>query len=119
MRGMERAASVALRWAGRIFVLLAVYVLVCSLFLPAGVQVLNPIACPEGLELDNARYALPNGPDNSRLELVCTSPEYSQSAAAKIALVVVGFLTLGLIAVYFSDRLRRGHFRAPQGPTIR
>lgn len=115
---MERAVGIALRWAGRAFVLLAVFVGVCSLFLPAGVQWLNPVACPKGLALDNARYTLPNAPHNAKLELVCTSPSYTESAAHKIILICVTLVTLGLIALYFSERIPRQRHRVPARPPV-
>lgn len=108
-----------MRWAGRAFILLAVYIGVCSLFLPAGVQWLNPVACPKGLELDNARYTLPNAPNNAKLELVCTSPTYTQSAAQKIILIAVVLVTLGLISLYFSERIPRHRHRVPTGPPVK
>ena len=116
---MERTAGLLLRWTGRLFVLGAVFVLVSSFFLPAAVQPLNPVVCPTGTELDNARYAIPGGPDNARLELVCTSPTYTVSAAHKVLLVVIGLVTFGLIALYFSQRLMRPRVRVPTGAVVR
>ena len=105
-----------LRWAGRAFILLAVFILVSSLFLPSAVQVLNPVVCPKGTELDNSRYAIPGGPDNGRLELVCTSSTFTESAAHKVLLLTVGFVTLGLVALYFSQRLTGPRYRKTTGP---
>lgn len=116
---MHRGLRTTLHWIGRALIVLAVYVLVCSFFLPSGVQWLNGAVCPDGLHLDNARYSLPGGPNNNRLELVCTSPEYSQSAAAKIALVVVSLVAAGLLVIYIGERVARPHIRGPQGPTLR
>lgn len=116
---MERTASTFLRWSGRFLILLAIFVLVCSLFLPSAVQPLNPLICPEGLELSNARYTLPDAPDNGKLQLVCTGPEYTEDAAKKVLLVAAGLATLGLIALYFSERLRRPRIAIPSGPGLR
>jgi len=114
---MPRGLALTLRWTGRILVLLGPYVLVCSLFLPAGVQFLNPVVCPEGLELSNARD-LPAGlPDNAKLELVCTSPTYSVSVGPKILLVVAGLIASGLTLMYVSDRALRPRYRSPVTPS--
>jgi len=114
---MERAASVFLRWSGRLLILLAVFILVSSLFLPDAVQPLNPIVCPKGTELDNGRYLPPNAPANAKLELVCTSSAHTESAAKKVLGVVVGLIAVGLIALWFSDRVVRPQVRAPQVPS--
>lgn len=119
MTGMERTAGVLLRWTGRLFILLAVFILVSSFFLPDAVQPLNSVACPAGTELDNGRYAIPGGPDNARLELVCTSATYTESAAHKILLICVGLVTLGLVALYFSQRLMRPRVRVATGTIAR
>lgn len=116
---MARAARVALRWIGRGLIALAIYVLVASLFFPSGIQSLNSIACPAGLELDNSRYTLPNGPDSERLELVCTSPNATQSAARDIALIVAALVVVGLAAIYLGERMGHPRMRVPDGPTIR
>jgi hypothetical protein len=116
---MERTAAVVLRWTGRFFILLAVFILVCSLFLPSAVQPLNPLVCPDGTELDNARYALPGGPDNARLELVCTSAGHTESAAKKVLLVAISLVVVGLVALYFSERMVRPKYRAPSTPQMR
>jgi hypothetical protein len=107
------------RWLGRLLILGAVYVLVCAFFLPQGIQFLNPVACPETLELDNARYSPPSQPDNERLELVCTSPDASESAAQPIGLVVVGSIALGLALLYVAQNRSQHRLRAPAGPTLR
>lgn len=116
---MERTAGIVLRWSGRFFILLAAFILVASFFLPDAVQPLNPLACPEGTELDNARYSLPGRPDNARLELVCTSPTYTESAARKVLLIVISFVALGLVALYFSQRLIRPRVQRPNVPQMR
>ena len=113
---MERTASVILRWSGRFFILLAVFILVASLFLPDAVQPLNPVVCPEGTELDNGRYLPAAAPDNAKLELVCTSSTYTESAAKKVLGLVVGFVAIGALAIWFSDRVVRTHVTAPQLP---
>lgn len=115
---MEHVAGIALRWAGRVFILLGVVVLVGSLFLPAVVQPLNSLVCPRGTELDNSRWVPPNSPDNSELDLVCTGPDHTESAAHEILLITIGCITLGLISLMFSQRLVRGHYRRPAPPTI-
>lgn len=119
MTGMEHAVGVVLRWTGRLFILLAVFVLVSSLFLPSAVQPLNSMLCPKGTQLDNAKYAIPGGPDNARLDLVCTSATYTESAAHKVLLLTAGLVTLGLISLYFSQRIMRPRYRAATGPGIR
>ncbi|MFN8017204.1 MAG: hypothetical protein U0P45_03680 [Acidimicrobiales bacterium] len=116
---MERTASTFLRWSGRFLLLLAIFVLVCSLFLPSAVQPLNPLVCPDGLELSNARYTLPGAPDNGKLQLVCTGPEYTQDAAREVLLTVAALATLGLVALFFSERLRRPRVALPSGPGLR
>ena len=110
---MQQAAGVVLRWCGRLFILLAIFILVASFFLPDAVQPLNSVACPDGTELDNARYSLPGRPDNARLELVCTSPTYTESAAHKVLLIVIGLGTAGLVSLYASQRLVRPKYRNP------
>ena len=107
------------RWAGRALVLGAIYVLVCAFFLPQGIQFLNPIACPDTLELDNARYSPASQPDNERLELVCTSPEASESAARAIGLIVAGSVACGLALIYVAERRSQPRLRAPSGPGLR
>ncbi len=114
---MERTASVALRWAGRIFILLAAFVLVASLFLPDAVEPLSSVVCPEGTELDNSRYAIPGGPDDEKLELVCTSSTYTESAARNVLVIVVGLVALGLIAIWFSSRIARPRTTRPDVPS--
>lgn len=116
---MERAVGVVLRWTGRFFILLGVFILVCSLFLPSAVQPLNSLVCPDGTELDNARYSLPGGPDNARLELVCTSPTYTESAAKQVLLVVASLVALGLVAIYFAERIARPSYQRPDAPRMR
>lgn len=114
---MEQTASVVLRWAGRILILLGAFVLVASLFLPDAVKPIEPFVCPEGTELSNARYVPPAAPDNAKLELVCTSPKYTESAARNVLAVVVGLVAVGLIAIWFSSRVARRPVVAPQVPS--
>jgi hypothetical protein len=114
---MERTASLVLRWSGRLCILLAVFILVSSLFLPDAVQPLSPMVCPDGTELDNGRYLPASAPDNAKLELVCTSRNQTESAAKKVLAVVVGLIAVGLIALWFSDRVVRTRSSAPQVPT--
>lgn len=116
---MERGAGLVLRWSGRGIILLGVFVLVASLFLPDAAQPLNGVVCPEGTELDNARYAPPNAPNNNKLELVCTSATYTESAAKPVLLVVISLVTVGLICIYFGERLLRPRFHRPAVPTAR
>lgn len=116
---MERAASTILRWTGRILILLAALVLVASLFLPDAVQPLNPIVCPNGTELDNSRYTPPRAPDDEKLELVCTSAVYTESAAKKVLTVVGVLVAFGVLALWFSSRLRERPMRRPDGPVLR
>lgn len=113
------ALATACRWIGRILILLAVYILVCAFFYPTGIQFLNPVACPETLELDNARYSPPSQPDNERLELVCTSPDASESAARSIGLIVVGTVAVGLGFLYVAQRRSQVRARVPSGPPVR
>ena len=115
---MERTASVVLRWCGRIFILLAAFVLVASLFYPDAVEPLSSVVCPKGTELDNSRYAIPGGPDNEKLELVCTSPDYTESAAREVLIIVGGLVALGVIALWFSTRIVRPRTRRPDVPTM-
>lgn len=116
---MERALALLARWIGRALVLFAPYVLVCAFFLPGGIQFLNGVACPSGLELSNSRYTPANAPDNERLELVCTSAQATQSAAHPILLVAAGSLAAGLALVYVSERRLRPRVLLPSGPTLR
>ena len=113
---MRRASGIGLLWLGRGLVLAAPYVVVCALFLPAGIQFLNPVACPDGLELDNARFTGEDRPDNAKLEVVCNSPEGSTSAGQEITLITVGLLAAGGLALYASSSLRR-HRRQLPGTT--
>lgn len=116
---MERAASTFLRWSGRVLILLAALVLVASLFLPDAVQPLNPVVCPDGTELANARYTPPRAPDDAKLELVCTSPAYTESAAKKVLTVVGVLLAFGVLALWFSTRIRQHPMGRPDVPVLR
>jgi hypothetical protein len=116
---MTRTVATGLRWLGRLLVLAAPYVLVCAFFLPAGVQFLNPVVCPEGLELDNARFGGRFQPDNERLELVCTSPTASVSAAREVLLVAVGLVAAGLACFALAQRVGRDRIRGPASPALR
>ncbi len=107
------------RWLGRLLILFSVYVLVCAFFYPQGIQFLNPVACPDTLELDNARYSPPSQPDNERLELVCTSRDASESAARSIGLIVVGSIAVGLALLYVAERRSHPRARVPTGPPLR
>lgn len=111
--------SVVLRWCGRFFILLAVFILVASLFLPDAVQPVGDAVCPENTELDNHRSVPPNAPDNQKLELVCTSPSYTESAAKPVLAIVVGLIAAGGLAIWFSARLARAPVTRPQVPQVR
>ncbi len=113
---MDRAASTFLRWAGRILILLAALILVAAFFLPDAVQPLNPLVCPANTELANARYVPPGAPDNAELELVCTSATFTESAAKKVLIVVGGLGASGLVALWFSTRVRQRPTTRPQVP---
>jgi len=113
---MDRVASTFLRWAGRILILLAALILVASFFLPDAVQALNPLVCPDGTELSNSRYTSPGAPDNERLELVCTSATYTESAAQEVLVVVGGLAVLGIVALWFSTRVTRRPITRPSVP---
>lgn len=113
---MEHAAGTFLRWAGRILILVAVFILVASLFLPEAVSPLESVVCPGGTELSNTRYTPPRAPHNERLELVCTSRTYTESAAPKIMLISGGLAVVGIIALLFSGRVTRPHTKGPVVP---
>ena len=113
---MGRAGSTALRWIGRLLVLLAIFTVVCSLFLPDAVEPLGSAICPEGLELDNSRYVPPFVPDDGKLELVCTGPGGTESAASKVLLVAAALTAVGLAFIYIADRSGRDRYLAPSGP---
>ncbi len=113
------AFATACRWLGRALILGAVYVLVCAFFFPQGVQFLNPVVCADTLELDNAAYRPPEEPDNERLELVCTSPEATESAAQKVFLTVAAATAAGLALLFVAQRRSGVRARVPTGPTIR
>jgi hypothetical protein len=100
-------ASVALRWIGRGLILLAVYVAVCSLFFPEGIEPMSDVVCPSGTELDNGAYALQGRPDEPKLEVVCTSPTYTESAGGDVALVVASLVAVGLGSLFLSARVPR------------
>ncbi|MCU1372595.1 MAG: hypothetical protein JWO77_3789 [Ilumatobacteraceae bacterium] len=95
---------------------MAVFILVASLFLPSAVQPLSPMVCPANTELDNGRRLPANAPDDAKLELVCTSSTYSESAAKKVIAIVVGLIAIGVIAIWCSDRVIRTRVTAPQVP---
>lgn len=116
---MEQTASVVLRWAGRILILAAVFILAASLFLPDAVAPLNPLVCPDGTELDNTRYTAPNAPPNEDLELVCTSKAYTESAAQKVLLLAGGLGVAGIVAIWASGRVTHKRTQAPSVPTSR
>ena len=116
---MHRGVAITLRWVGRVLILLAPYVLFCSLFFPTGVQVINPLVCSEGLELDNKAPSVPGSPDDGKLEIVCVSDgdtRYSESAGRNIALACAALVTLGLVAIYFSQQFARTQYRPPSQP---
>ncbi len=100
-------ASGALRWIGRGLILLAVYVAVSSLFFPQGIEPLSDVVCPSGTELDNGAYALQGRPDEPTMEVVCTSPTYTESAGADVALVVASLVVVGLGALFLAGRVPR------------
>lgn len=104
------------RWIGRGLVLLAIFVVVCSLFLPQAVQPLSSAVCREGLELDNSRYVPPFAADDGKLELVCTGPDGTESAASKILLIAASLTAAGLALIYLADRTGRDRYLAPTGP---
>jgi hypothetical protein len=110
---MRHAVGVVLKWVGRALILAAPYVIVCALFLPSGIQFLNPVACPDGLELNNARFAGADRPDNAKLEVVCTSSVSSTSAGREVVLIVVTLLAAGIGALYISSRLRTPKYLVP------
>ncbi|MGN6696201.1 MAG: hypothetical protein ACTHN0_18625 [Aquihabitans sp.] len=113
---MDHAAAVFLRWAGRILILIAVFILVASLFLPDAVSPLGDLVCPSNTELSNTRYTPPTAPKNERLELVCTSRAYTESAAQKI-LLISGFLGVaGIVAILVSGRITKPHTSGPVVP---
>jgi hypothetical protein len=116
---MAQTVATVIRWLGRILILAVPYVLVCAFFLPAGIQFLNPVVCPEGLVLDNARFGGRFQADNQRLELVCTSANASVSAAQDILLIVAVLLAAGLACFYLAQRIGRQRMHAPVGPTLR
>ncbi|WP_421118461.1 hypothetical protein ACE2AJ_13855 [Aquihabitans daechungensis] len=113
---MDRAASTFLRWSGRILILLAALILVASFFLPDAVQALNPLVCPEGTELSNARYTSPGAPENEELELVCTSATYTESAAQEVLVIVGGLVAFGALALWFSTRVTQRPTTRPNVP---
>jgi hypothetical protein len=116
---MERTASGILRWTGRGLILLAVFILVASLFLPDAVSPLSPLVCPDGTELSNARYTPPRAPENEKLELVCTSASYTESAAKPVLGVVVGLIAVGTIAIWIASSMIRKPVVRPQVPQAR
>ncbi|HWJ97610.1 MAG TPA: hypothetical protein VNQ33_05580 [Acidimicrobiales bacterium] len=113
---MEHGASIFLRWAGRILILVAVFIVVASLFLPKAVSPLGSAVCPSGTTLDNTRYTPPAAPKNERLELVCTSRTYTETAAPKILLVSGGLGVAGIVAIFFSGRIVRPQTKGPVVP---
>ena len=113
---MGHPLATVLRWTGRILIVLGVLVLVASLFFPEAVQPLNPYLCPEGTELDNARYTPPGTPGDPKLELVCTGPKYTETVGQKVLLVTAGLIVLGLASIYLSQRASRQKFNRPAGP---
>ena len=116
---MEHTASIILRWTGRACVLLAVFVLVASLFLPDAVAPLSPVVCPDGTDLSNTPYTGPNAPKNEDLELVCTSREYTESAAPKVLTLCVILLVVGVAGIWIGDRMDRPKTQAPSVPGMR
>lgn len=114
---MEQTASVILRWGGRILILLAVFILVASLFLPDAVAPLGSAVCPKGTELSNTRYTAPNAPKDESLELVCTSSTYTESAAQKVLLIAGGMGVIGIIGIWFSGRVKQQPTQAPSVPS--
>lgn len=116
---MAQTGATVVQWLGRILILAVPYVLVCAFFLPAGIQFLNPVVCPEGLELDNARFGGRFQAGNERLELVCTNANASVSAAQDILLLVGLLLVSGLACFWVAQRVGRQRMHAPAGPTLR
>jgi hypothetical protein len=112
---MGTTFTTTLRWAGRALVLLAAYVTVAALFFPAGIAPLEPMVCPEGTTLDNERYRSTFARDDSKLEVVCTSPDQTESAFGPLALVVASLVALGLAASYVAQRRSDPRYQAPTG----
>lgn len=112
---MERISGLTLRWLGRLLILLGPAILVGALFLPDVVQPLNTFVCRDGLELDNARPAIPGGPTPG-IELVCVQGTYAESAGREVLLIAVGSVALGLAALYVSASFLRPRYRAPDDP---
>ena len=114
---MDNVLATAARWAGRALILFGVYVLVASFFLPSGVQFLNPVVCPDNLELNNARMRPAGFPDDEKLEVVCTSTTYSENALPRILLLMAGSIAVGLGFLYVSQRLSRPRYLMPGSPS--
>ena len=110
---MDNALATSARWAGRALILFAIYVLVASFFLPSGVQFLNPVVCPDNLELNNARMRPAGFPDDEKLEVVCTSTTYSENALPRILLLSAGSVAVGLGFLYVAQRLSRPRYLLP------
>jgi hypothetical protein len=116
---MARTFATLLTWIGRILVLGAPYLLVCSFFFPAGVQFLNPVVCDDGLAIDNVRFGGRFDAGDDRLELVCTSATASVSAARSVLLLSAALVAGGLACFYVAQRLAHPPMRGPTGPTLR
>lgn len=110
---MDSALATTLRWVGRILIVAAAYVTVSAVFFPAGIAPLEGVVCPAGTTLDNERYRPPFARGEGKLEVVCTSPDLTESAFGKLALVVVSLVALALAAFYVAQRRSREHYRIP------
>ena len=110
---MDHALATTARWIGRGLILLGVFVLIASFFLPSGVQFLNPVVCPDNLELNNARMRPAGFPDDEKLEVVCTSTTYSENALPRILLFTAGAVAVGLGFIYVAQRMGRPRYLRP------
>ena len=116
---MDHALATSARWLGRGLILLGAFVLVASLFLPSGVQFLNPALCPDNLELNNARKRPSGFPDDEKLEVVCTSTTYSENALPRILLFTAGSVAVGLGFLYLAQRMGRPRYLGPGQTPVR
>lgn len=119
---MRRELPTILKWLGNLLLLGAAYVLVCSLFLPSGVQVFNRAVCPDGGSIDNQRLptlAQRRDDDDVPLELACVLPEVATDATKRVGLLVLTFVIASGTCFFLRHRLVRPRFRAPEIPSHR
>lgn len=117
---MRKEGARVTKWLGRLLLVAVPYVILCALFAPRGVQVLNQVICQPKQHLDNHSFVQGGGAvdtgANRSIELVCRQGAYTVNVTAKL-LAFVGVLIIVAFASFtLSSRLARERFLVPVDP---